>query len=301
MQTITVKQPANLGIIVPEKSFELTSSANTLEVEVLANVQYSLTLSDSWIKQIGTKGLATNKLIFSIEENRSFENRNATIRITPTAPAIGVQELVISVNQAGREDMIAVDLGLSVKWANMNLDALTPEGSGDYYAWGEVDTKSSFTWGSYKWSNDTQTYFEAYITKYNSSPDGGIVDNKVFLDPTDDVVATRYGNGWRLPTKDEMLELIDRNNSEISWSELNGKHGLKIVSKINGNKIFIPALGYKQEDKSILVEECGAYWTSTRAEGSSLSAYNLHFSWDGSFMVAMTARCEGLQIRPVKE
>ena len=38
-----------------------------------------------------------------------------------------------------------VDLGLSVKWASCNIGATKPEEFGDYFAWGETDTKSHFT------------------------------------------------------------------------------------------------------------------------------------------------------------
>ncbi|MGM9816741.1 MAG: hypothetical protein ACI304_06750, partial [Lepagella sp.] len=38
-----------------------------------------------------------------------------------------------------------VDLGLSVKWATKNVGATSPSDYGDYYAWGETSTKSSYT------------------------------------------------------------------------------------------------------------------------------------------------------------
>lgn len=37
-----------------------------------------------------------------------------------------------------------IDLGLSVKWATHNVGANTPEECGDYYAWGETTTKSTY-------------------------------------------------------------------------------------------------------------------------------------------------------------
>ena len=35
----------------------------------------------------------------------------------------------------------AVDLGLSVKWANMNVGATKDSGFGSYFAWGETKPK----------------------------------------------------------------------------------------------------------------------------------------------------------------
>ena len=42
-------------------------------------------------------------------------------------------------NEAQTPDGVeAVDLGLSVKWANMNVGATKASGFGSYFAWGEV-------------------------------------------------------------------------------------------------------------------------------------------------------------------
>ena len=42
-----------------------------------------------------------------------------------------------------------VDLGLSVKWAACNIGADSPEEYGNYYAWGEIETKPDCTYGNY--------------------------------------------------------------------------------------------------------------------------------------------------------
>ena len=41
-----------------------------------------------------------------------------------------------------------VDLGLSVKWATCNVGATTPEGYGDYFAWGETEPKDYYYWNT---------------------------------------------------------------------------------------------------------------------------------------------------------
>lgn len=103
-QTVSVKQPANLGIVLPTKSYDLASDARSIEVEVQSNVQYSVAISGSWIKQTGTKGLVTDKLTFSVEENASYDARSATITIKPQNAT--VQEQVISVKQAQKDALI---------------------------------------------------------------------------------------------------------------------------------------------------------------------------------------------------
>ena len=58
-QSVTIKQPANKGVVLPKQVFDLQSDAKTIDVEVQANVQYTVSTSVSWIKQTGTKGLTS--------------------------------------------------------------------------------------------------------------------------------------------------------------------------------------------------------------------------------------------------
>ena len=44
-QTLNVFQPANKGIVLPTKSFNLASGERSIEVEVQANVEYSVSVS----------------------------------------------------------------------------------------------------------------------------------------------------------------------------------------------------------------------------------------------------------------
>lgn len=103
-QTVTVRQPANLGVVLPKQTFDLQSDAKSIEVEVQANVQYTVSTSVSWIKQTGTKGLTSKTLTFSIEENKTYDAREGKITIKPQDSS--VQEQVISVKQAQKDALI---------------------------------------------------------------------------------------------------------------------------------------------------------------------------------------------------
>ena len=105
-QTVTVRQPANLGVILPKQTFDLQSGANTIDVEVQANVQYSVSTSVDWIKQTGTKGLTSKTLTFSIAENKTYDPREGKITIKPQEG--NAKEQVISVKQA-QKDALSVE------------------------------------------------------------------------------------------------------------------------------------------------------------------------------------------------
>ncbi|MBQ9398539.1 MAG: Ig-like domain-containing protein [Bacteroidales bacterium] len=127
-----------------------------------------------------------------------------------------------------------IDLGLKIKWASCNVGATVPEDFGNYYAWGEISTKTSFTWDNYKHCNEGSY---KSLSKYNST------DGRRYLDWNDDVVHSINGGSWRMPTKGDWEEL--QNNCDWELTTLNSIRGYRIVSKTNGNSIFLPISGYK--------------------------------------------------------
>lgn len=179
----------------------------------------------------------------------------------------------------------AVDLGLSVKWANCNVGANSPETTGDYFAWGETEPKSWYTDENYKWGED--------YTKYNST------DHKTVLDPDDDAAHVILGGKWRIPSKSEMDELV----SGCTWQWVNqrGRYGYKITSKTNGNSIFLPTTGYRYEGSVKNSNEEGDYWSSNGGgDHEYFDAWG--YSWhEGYIDYYPFTRGRGLCIRAVCE
>lgn len=166
-----------------------------------------------------------------------------------------------------------VDLGLSVKWATCNVGATTPEESGYYFAWGETESKTTYDWNTYKYCNGTSTS----KTKYCTSSDYGIVDNKIILELRDDAAHVNWGGNWRMPTRAEQDELRDATNCTWEWTTQNGVNGYKIISKKNGNSIFLPAVGYYDTETLYSAGVAGRYWSSSLNTVNNRS-YDLYFS-----------------------
>ena len=189
-----------------------------------------------------------------------------------------------------------VDLGLSVKWATCNVGATTPEGYGNYYAWGETKPKSTYDWSNYKYCNGT-----AYsMTKYCTDSEHGIVDNKTTLELSDDAARVNWGGSWRMPTKEELNELINTNNCTWERTTQNGVNGYKVTSKKNGNSIFLPAAGYRGNSGLRNAGSYGNYWSSSLSTSGSSGAYDLYFglSYVGWYI---DGRYCGLSVRAVCE
>ncbi len=183
----------------------------------------------------------------------------------------------------------AVDLGLSVKWANMNVGAESPEDYGNYYAWGETVTKATYDRSNYFDTNDGGNTF----TKYNN--EGG----KTVLDPEDDAAHVNWGGSWRMPTKAEWQELID--NCTWTWTTQNGVNGYMVTSNKAGftdKFIFLPAAGNRHGSDLYLVGSDGSCWSSSLNEDDSDDAWNLGFdSYYRGFYHGY--RYSGRSVRPV--
>ncbi len=204
------------------------------------------------------------------------------------------------------DDPNAVDLGLSVKWAKCNLGATSPEEYGGYYAWAELETKTEYSWATYKYCEGVEKTF----TRYCKFPNYGTPDMIEFLLPEDDVVMQTLGGKWRIPTFDELSELKEtKNNPDYTWelSEINGHTGYWVTYKVNGNKIFFPAPGCYGPSGLEYENKYGIYWTS-RVDFSSQGAFIFSVITDPKDRnfastpgVGYWGRHYGAQIRPVKE
>lgn len=195
-----------------------------------------------------------------------------------------------------------VDLGLSVKWATFNVGATKPEEYGDYFAWGETQPKSDYSWSTYKYckgSDDT-------MTKYCNDSDygyNGFTDNKTVLDLEDDAAHVNWGGSWRMPTKEEQDEL--RNNCTWTWYdegnlEFNGVAGYKVQSKKDGYTaewVFLPATGYCG-GSGLNDVGYGYYWSSSLRTDGPDDAYFLDFG-SGYVDWGYYYRSRGRSVRPV--
>ena len=181
-----------------------------------------------------------------------------------------------------------VDLGLpsEIKWATCNIGANQPEQYGDYFAWGEVETKTDYTWDTYLYSEDDGET----ILKYSET------DGKTELDPEDDAAAVILGGEWRMPTKTQLEELV--NNCTWNWTTKNNVNGYEVVGP-NGNSIFLPATGYYTLSDGLMYDgEDGFYWTKSISSVNLYHGSDLYFSSEDVY-VGHDYRNFGLPVRPV--
>jgi hypothetical protein len=206
-----------------------------------------------------------------------------------------------------------VDLGLpsGLKWADRNVGASSPEDYGLYFQWGDtvgytseqVGVDKVFNWGDYFDTTDNGSTFN----KYNTG--GGL---KV-LESIDDIATVHMGSQYRMPTANELLELleyttkafIDLGGNEYSQEQAqngaieSGKFkGVRFTGS-NGNSIFIPAAGWGDEDGLDAVGFSACLWSSDLAF-SPKSSWCLRAYLDGDASGTSWNRYYGYSIRGVQ-
>ena len=213
-----------------------------------------------------------------------------------------------------------VDLGLPSGnlWATCNVGAANPWNYGDYYAWGETQTKDNYNWKTYKYCNGDYDK----LTKYNNYAEYGTVDNKTTLESSDDVATTVFGADYSMPTIADWKELAeecywvwtaDYNNRGVTGymvyrAKADADKGAKVyegdtpsASYSNSDAhIFLPAAGYRLDSNLYYAGTYGCYWSSSLYEDDPYYALYCFFY---SYYVDPSNpsyRCCGLSVRPVR-
>jgi uncharacterized protein (TIGR02145 family) len=251
---------------------------------------------------------------YSVNNKAFASGMSYTYTINVDAASIGLttditlwsDEGTIALNNYGMMAFIeSVDLGLSVKWANMNVSATSETDYGLYFAWGDVVGHSgdndngtatdgySYDWSAYKWTDNGGSSF----TKYTGS-------DHTTLQSADDAANAYMGSSWRMPTREEWEELLSSSNCNWIWqSNYNnsGIAGYLVTSRKPGysqNAIFLPATGYRSNTSLTNQGTGGSYWSSAVNSAQPANAYGLSFN-SASSELSAALRSYGCVVRPV--
>lgn len=180
-----------------------------------------------------------------------------------------------------------VDLGVgNFMIATKNLGAKRPEDTGYFFAWGETEPKEVYSWETYK--------LQTFPTYYKEGE---------LLQAQNDAATVILGEGWRLPTVDEVKFLEDSYTTDDNCSRMrptisNGVYGYQLIGP-NGNSVFFPSTGRMQGNELITWDNDTKMWCKNSAKGRSLKVFTIDQIDVSTFWEV--DRCEGLPIRPVKE
>lgn len=188
----------------------------------------------------------------------------------------------------------AIDIGLSVKWADRNLGAPSPLEEGGYFSFGEVEEKDYYHW---------DTYMYCYNGNLYSHVDFGV---ESLCGTEYDAAHVILGGNWRMPSVEEFLELVE--NCTIEHVNVEPLNYIRVTGP-NGVYIDLPYTGTMSLDRVIHQNQDLAMWSGSFyvEEGDEDDFYyyiNAPFFLGGNFIQDFINVYEGnpyfgLQIRPV--
>lgn len=173
-----------------------------------------------------------------------------------------------------------VDLGLPshTLWCTCNLGADKPEEFGNYYAWGETETKKTYT---------LDTYDEKYFkNKYRHG------DN---LTSEDDAAYVNTNGELIIPTIGDWQELLK--NTTQKHIVINKVDCIQLTSTINEKIIIIPEGGLYEETLNLPPQYVSAYLSSTACAQTLFYKITISYHQLGS---TNSCRQWGSMIRPIK-
>ena len=158
----------------------------------------------------------------------------------------------------GENEFVELNLPSKLRWCNYNVGATSETGYGYYYQYGKGSSQYQSTSG--------QTSYTSTINPLPLSAD---------------TASKKMGGGWRMPTSAQCQELI--NNTNYSWTTINGVKGAKFTSKTNSKAyVFFPASGWYPNTTTLTGKTtAGIIWTSTPKSSST--------SFDMGFISGSTA------------
>jgi len=188
-------------------------------------------------------------------------------------------------------EVLYVDMGLPghTMWATHNIGATMPSMRGDYYAWGETETKNIYTSDTYDPLHDGTGAYD--------NLDTNIAGTQY------DVARVKWGGAWRMPTRTDFDELNNSSNCQWTWTSVNGQNGYLVKSKTTGNTIFLPAAGYRDGLSRNYSGTYGFYYSSEPVNSTESRAYGLNFNSSGHNItygwLIDNNRYLGFTVRPV--
>ncbi len=222
----------------------------------------------------------------STEENPEKPNtvRNTEETIVASPIPVDDEETILAGREVRRFGKFnAVDLGLSVLWADCNVGGDSESPIGGLYGWADPTGE--------KTSQNVKDYLDVAGGLYVKTPQN-ITGTQY------DIATAKWGQGWRIPSKEDWKELIEK----CKWTKENAFHvyGYRVEGP-NGNSIFLPNTGLRYGE-AISNTDAGYYWTSEMAQNNRECACYYYFDREmhNESVDTRTFVYSGRAVRPIR-
>ncbi|MBR6549799.1 MAG: fibronectin type III domain-containing protein [Paludibacteraceae bacterium] len=299
-----------------ERTFNTKQSEIPVVTTVaVTHVYYASAIISGNITSDGGKDIIECGIVYSTHQNPTLSNNKVTngrgignfsCQITGLQDNTTYYACAYAINEVGvaygnqikietkKNIQEYVDLGLSVKWATCNVGANDYTEYGDYFAWGETQPKEIYDWSTYKYCDGSSSS----LTKYNTESVYGLVDNKTQLTLSDDAAHVNWGGDWRMPTMEEVAELI--NNCDCDPIGIDEKDYYIFTSKKNKKQILFRCAGRRIDNAIYSKDDAIDVQSSTLVDLYPVTSYIMQMS--GFILnpeIFAHERAIGRSVRPV--
>ena len=81
-ETIIVTQTQKDAIVLAKESYAVENKGGQIEIEIGHNVEFDVAIDVDWINKVETRAFTTETLLFNVDENKTNDNREGTIKFT---------------------------------------------------------------------------------------------------------------------------------------------------------------------------------------------------------------------------
>ena len=184
-------------------------------------------------------------------------------------------------------------------WADKNIGADSPEDFGLYFWWGDTEgRRPTGTTLDFDFFGENPAIYTCGKRETELQGAGWITSDGV-LAPEHDAAHVQWGGDWRMPTRQEMDDLV----SKCDWTltTQNGVDGYVVRGRGDyaSNSIFLPCVGWGYKTSLFDAGSYGGYWSSVPHSEYSNSAWYLYFN-SSDHLADYRYRYYGLPVRPVQ-
>ena len=251
----------------------------------IASISASVSTPTSGSASVSTSGLTTILNVADTPNN----DESVTLTVVATLTDGSTKTITKSVLLLGCE---YIDLGLpsGLLWCKHNLGGQLASDDGLCFAWGET-----IGYANSAARNTALGRSDGFSSDAWTATGGAAITDSV-LTWAHDAAAQIMGGDWRMPTKEELQELLD--NTDLEAVTLNGVNCVKFMKKSDHSVfIAIPAIGVN-DNNTISWSNNVAIWSSSYYSGSHQRHVILGTQSD--MRLTMYSGYVGAHIRPVR-
>ena len=242
--TIKLSSPSTAGqlmyIVVPAYNYSYTIRSDWYTGSMYGNVRTGVIVT--LLNDDSDNATLSNGVVMGSDVSAkggqvgSFDLSGMTLIPRPKpSDAIPITKQNVTISYTSGSFKQKAETGLVTYWAPMNLGAENGYETGGLYAYGEINSRTSFDINEHAHYGHNSTYFDVIGAAYNL---GGAITYSI-AGSRYDAARVKWGKAWRMPHCLEISAMLEKNLSNLSDETVNGVKCVKVTGD-GGAYFYIP-------------------------------------------------------------